>query len=79
MGLRVWSGGEIFGKKIKTLWGGAHKASPSKVRLSRPKALVLLFYILDRTSSVHTGSGRQTGLQIQIQNMVGFKIPLQSN
>ena len=23
----VWSGGEIFGKKIKTLWGGgAHKA-----------------------------------------------------
>ena len=22
MGLRVWSGGEIFGKKIKTLWGG---------------------------------------------------------
>ena len=22
MGLRVWSGGESFGKKIKTLWGG---------------------------------------------------------
>ena len=22
VGLRVWSGGEIFGKKIKTLWGG---------------------------------------------------------
>ena len=22
MGLRVWSGAEIFGKKIKTLWGG---------------------------------------------------------
>ena len=22
MGLRDWSGGEIFGKKIKTLWGG---------------------------------------------------------
>jgi len=33
VGLRVWSGGEIFGKKIKTLWG-AHKAPPpSKVRL----------------------------------------------
>ena len=27
MGLRVWSGGEIFGKKIRTLWG-AHKAPP---------------------------------------------------
>ena len=22
VGLRGWSGGEIFGKKIKTLWGG---------------------------------------------------------
>ena len=22
VGLRVWSGGEIFSKKIKTLWGG---------------------------------------------------------
>ena len=28
VGLRVWSGGEIFGIKIKTLWGGAHKAPP---------------------------------------------------
>ena len=28
VGLRVWSGGEIFSKKIKTLWGGAHKAPP---------------------------------------------------
>ena len=27
MGLRVWSGGETFDKKIKTLWG-AHKAPP---------------------------------------------------
>ena len=27
MGLRVWSGGEIFGKKIKILLG-AHKAPP---------------------------------------------------
>ena len=27
MGLRVWSGGEMFGKKIKTLWGG-HNVPP---------------------------------------------------
>ena len=27
VGLRVWSGREIFSKKIKTLWG-AHKAPP---------------------------------------------------
>ena len=27
VGLRVWSGGEIFGKKIKTLWGG-HNVPP---------------------------------------------------
>ena len=29
VGIRVWSGGEIFSKKIKTLWGGTiHKAPP---------------------------------------------------
>ena len=27
VGLRVWSGGQIFSKKIKPLWG-AHKAPP---------------------------------------------------
>ena len=29
VGLRVWSGGEIFSKKIKTLWGAYKAPSPS--------------------------------------------------
>ena len=34
MGLRVWSGGEIFGKKKKKLWEGTKgPPPPSKVRL----------------------------------------------
>ena len=28
MGLRVWSGEEIFSKKIKTLWGGHIRPPP---------------------------------------------------
>ena len=28
MGVRVWSGGEIFSKKIKTLWGGHIRPPP---------------------------------------------------
>ena len=59
MGLRVWSGGEIFGKKIKTKWGGAYKAPPppSKLRLSRllyPNAIRVLL----------AGGGEGVGAQI---------------
>ena len=41
MGLRVWSGGEIFGKKIKTLWG-AHKAPPIKSKVKKSNLLTLM-------------------------------------
>ena len=40
MGLRVWSGGEIFGKKIKTLWGGT--LCPPLI-ITKVKKLFLLF------------------------------------
>ena len=54
MGLRVWSGGEIFGKKIKTLWGG-HNVPPliiTKVKLSAEqeytKTMVPLSHVANR-------------------------------
>ena len=57
MGLGVWSGGEIFSKKIKTFWGGgAHKAPPiitklymaisSKLALKKSTQCIILFLFL---------------------------------
>ena len=37
MGLRVWSGGEIFSKKIKTKWGGGHIKIITKGKKKNPK------------------------------------------
>ena len=59
MGLRVWSGGEIFGKKIKTLLG-AHKAPPSKLRLKYFTVKFVdevLFLVLSRTKIFKSPNG----------------------